>query len=200
MQKKNLISTITAVFVIGLIAWYGFSRSGPDSDSVGGIARLGDKALETNQSQTEATETQPAKGGFWSNVFGGSRETYNDLTSGFSFKYPKEYSMKEIPAPSEGEARTLLLSKDGKAPSVQVAVSPFDEDIVLTVERIQADVPDLGMKNPQEISIGSVTKGVKFDSDTGVNVWFVAKGNLFQLTAFSDEAGVLDQIVSSFKM
>ena len=194
MKKQSPILLVIIVILVGVVAWYGFDRAGSDPVEIEGIFKLGDQALGTEQNKTETS-----KGTFWSNVFGGNGETYHDLTGGLSFKYPKGYSIREIPAPVEGEARTLLLSKEGAAPSVQVAVSSFDEDIVLTIGRIEADVPDLGMKNPQEIDVAG-TKGVKFDSDSGVNVWFVTKGNLFQLTALSAEASVLDGIVSSFKI
>lgn len=199
MKTKNLVFSAVAIILLGLIIWLGTGRGGSKSDSVEGISKLGDKALDS-QPKSETATLEPTRGSFWDGIFSGGGSTYRDVSAGFSFKYPKEYSIKEIPAPAEGEARTLLLSKDGQAPSVQVAVSPFDENIVLTVERIEADAPDLAMKNPQAISIGSFTKGVKFDSDSGTNIWFVAKGNLFQLTALPTETSVLEEIVSSFRI
>lgn len=194
-SKTTILAVVVAILIIAGL-WWGLK----DKQSGNSVA---DNLPDITLGETTAENPEPGEakspGGFWSNLFGGGDKNYLDTTSKFTFSYPKDYSVKEIPAPAEGEARTLLLSKGENAPSVQVAVSPFDEEIVLTIERIETDVPDLEMKNPQAIDIAG-TKGVKFESDAGVNVWFIAKGNLFQLTAFSAEVGVLDEIVSSFKI
>lgn len=198
MKTKNLLVSIAVIVLLGAVIWYWSGKVKSGENSIDGISPLGDKALESQPGINKATvESAPS---FFSRIFSGGEKTYTDSSANFSFKYPKEYSIKEIPAPAEGEARTLLLSKEGKAPSVQVAVSAFDEDIVLTAERIAEDAPEFVMNNPQAVSVGSLTKGVKFDTDSGANIWFVAKGNLFQLTALPAEAGVLDQIVSTFKI
>ena len=188
-SEKIVLGGIVAVFVIAGL-WWGSKMK----DEVGAVP---DNSSGQSADKQTGQDNEPS---FLSSLFGGGYKTYNDTTSRFGFQYPKEYTVKEIPAPSEGEARSLLLSKEGKGAAVQVAVSPFDEDIVLTADRIKKDAPDLVMKSPEAVSIGSLTKGVKFGSDIGINVWFVAKGSLFQLTAFPADASALDKIVSSFKM
>src|SRR3989338_5175809 len=82
-------------------------------------------------------------------VSGANSQIYSDASAKFNFQYPKDYSIKEIPSAEGGETRTLLLSKVGGSSSIQIAISPFDEDIVLTAERIKADVPELEMQNTQ---------------------------------------------------
>ena len=186
MKNLKIIAGVIVVIILAISA--GWSYFNKKLSSVGG----------TDQASEENTDNE--SGGFWATVFGDNSKEYRDASTGFSFKYPKEYSIKEMPAVAEGEARSLLLLKAGQAPSVQIAVSFFDEDIVLTIDRIKADAPDLIMNSPEVVSVGSLTKGVKFGSDVGTNIWFVAKGSLFQLTAFPADAGVLDKIVSSFKM
>lgn len=143
--------------------------------------------------------------GFWwgmgtKNQINSATKTYQDISTELTFKYPNSYSIKEMETSTEDETRTLLLSKEGQAPSIQIAISLFDEDITLTTERIKADVPDLVMKNPETITVNSLASGVKFESDLGINIWFVTKGNLFQLTAFQDESSAIDEIISSLKI
>lgn len=194
-SKTTILAVLVAILVIAGL-WWGIKNKVQTNSVTDNLPNI---TLGETIAENPKLEETKSSGGFWSGLFGGGEITYRDASAGFSFKYPKDYSIKEIPAPAEGEARTLLLSKGENAPSIQVAVSPFDEEIALTIERIETDVPDLGMKNPQAIGVAG-TKGVKFESDAGVNVWFVAKGNLFQLTALPTEVTALDQIVSSFKM
>jgi len=190
--EKTKIWIIIFVTVILAVVWliWGNSSSNSSSTNLSGIQVLGELAGETKK-----VEEEPS---FLGRIFGGSGETYRDSTDGFSFKYSSEYSIKEFPPITEDEGRTLLLSKEGSAPSIQIVVSDFDEDIVLTSERILTDVPDFPMDNPRAINIAG-TKGVSFGTDAGISVWFVAKNRLFQLTALSSEIPVFEGIISSFK-
>lgn len=156
-----------------------------------------EKPSEAPVDEKASNEVKSERSSQPSTIVNGAK-TYLDSTAGFSFKYPEAYSVAEIPPMGEGEGRSLLLSKSGEVASIQIDITPFDEDIVLTAERIKADVPDLVMQNPQAVAIGVFAKGVKFDSDTSVNVWFVTRGNLFQMTVLTPEVTALANIVSSF--
>lgn len=184
--KTTIISALVIILLIGGF-WFGVNNkmstgSTAENPSVEETASNDGSSEQTSQSNTIVNGTK----------------TYLDSTAGFSFKYPEAYSVAEIPPMGEGEGRSLLLSRSGEVASIQIDITPFDEDIVLTAERIKADVPDLVMKNPQAVAIGAFAKGVKFDSDTSVNVWFVTRGNLFQMTVLTPEVTALANIVSSF--
>lgn len=195
--KTNIIAIVVALIIIGVI-WFAYVRR-PSSD-LSMINKLPNLGGSSSQQTVNDQTTGNQSGGFFSNLFNTSDKTYLDSIAGFSFKYPKEYTIKEISDADTSGGRTLLFSKGKEAASVQFVVSDFDEDIVLTVDRIEQDVPDLTMNDPQVINIGSITKGVKFGSDSGVSVWFVYKHHLFQAATLSAESDVLDKIASTFKI
>lgn len=192
-HKTTTWAVIIAIFlVIGL--WWIISLEQLANPAGLSAGSLDDVAGIENSGESE---NQP---GFFEKIFNTDSKTYRDVSAKFLFKYPKDYELRELPPIAEGEGRTLLFAKEGEAPSLQIVVSSFDEDIVLTAERIRADVPDLVMNNAKEFAIGSVTKGVAWSDEVGVNVWFVAKGNLFQATAFTTDTRAMEQIFGSFTL
>jgi hypothetical protein len=122
-------------------------------------------------------------------------EAYTSSTYGFSFKYPKEFAVSEIP----GEASDVILVQNtAKNIGAQIVISPFDgEDIDITADFIKAELPNLKIGEPQEANIGSGRKGLAFVSDNAAfggksrEVWFVFNGNLYQLSAYAELDGFL---------
>ncbi|HAT68844.1 MAG TPA: hypothetical protein DCS20_04505 [Candidatus Yonathbacteria bacterium] len=111
--------------------------------------------------------------------------TYTDTDYGFSFSAPQGYSASSFS--DVEDTKTILLGSDTDRSSLQVFVSAFDEDIVLTVERINQEMPDLVVLDPQKVSAGEA-EGVSFGSTNALDtesreVWFVYKGNLYQISA-----------------
>ena len=111
--------------------------------------------------------------------------TYTDTDYGFFFAAPQGYSANSFS--DVEDTKTILLGNDINKSALQVFVSAFDEDIVLTVERISQEMSDLVVLDPQKISVSDAT-GVSFRSTNALDtesreVWFVYKGNLYQISA-----------------
>jgi len=189
-QKKTTTwAVIIAIFVV-LGLWWTIKLeqiANPES-SVSALSEIAGVEEPVKESEDS---------GFLGRVFGTNSKSYRDSSAKFSFSYPKEYEIKEIPPIAEGEGKAVLLSKENSAPSIQITVSDFDEDIVLTIDRIKQDVPDLLMNNAREFIVNSSIKGVAFSDSVGVNIWFVARKHLFQVSAFSSDIETLDKILSS---
>ena len=103
--------------------------------------------------------------------------------SGFSFELPQGYRARKV----EEEAQATIIIEKGAGSGFQIVVSSYDEPSgEFGVARIKQDLPDLVMRDVKEISVAN-GKGVAFDSDSGHEIWFVAGGSLFQMTAPQNE-------------
>lgn len=127
-------------------------------------------------------------------------ETYTHA-SGFSFNYPKSYTVGEF---EEGDGHMVLLQDPSKNIGLQISVRPFDEDITaLTEARIRQDLPDIAMEGVVAVNIAGV-EGLAFKSrgDTfgeSVEVWFVSSGKLYQISTYASQAALLERVINSFQ-
>ena len=70
----------------------------------------------------------------------------------FAFAYPKDLTLSTF---ADGEAEIVLLKGKEPEKEVQIVIRAFDESGPLTVERIQRDVPEMVIDEPQNVLIGS---------------------------------------------
>ena len=91
------------------------------------------------------------------NIIGNST-IYTNSTYGFSLKLPEGMQASSF---AEGEGEIVLITNDkllmtngGQDFQMQIYVSPFDEDIVLTAERIKNDLPEMKMESIGEAKWG----------------------------------------------
>ncbi len=118
---------------------------------------------------------------------------YSNSHYGFAVKMPEDFAAQEVSGVVEAGDTVLL--QNSKGDGIQIIVSPFDEDTsgsyTLTKERILQDIPDLQISDEQVLNVGPNYKGVAFMSDSDEfggssrAVWFVFKGNLYQINTFS---------------
>jgi hypothetical protein len=116
---------------------------------------------------------------------------YQNDTYHFSLKLPDGFSAREITSADGGNT---LVFEDTKGNGIQVVVAPFDEDTgqgyTLTRERILQDVPDIVITEPQPVEVGASYTGLAFTSDNEAfdgasrEVWFVFRGNLYQISTY----------------
>ena len=102
-----------------------------------------------------------------------------------------------------------VLSRDdqgGRSDGVQIIVSPFSEDLhALTQDRIHQDVPDMKISEPQPVEIGANYTGLAFKSDNDAfngasrEVWFVLRGNLYQISTYDRLDPLLKKIFATWK-
>lgn len=130
--------------------------------------------------------------------------TYNDTDYGFSFSYPEGYTASAFS--DLEDTKTILLGGSTAKLGAQVFVSSFDEDIMLTVERIKDEMPDLVVLEPQNISLNGVS-GVSFRSTNALDTesregWFVHMGSLYQIsvpTTSQTSRILFDAIITSWR-
>ena len=181
---KYAIFTIIGIAIIGAGIW---ATSSFGSDSTGGLHPFAPVTALTQQGDmsTETTRTS------------GSDGFYAD-PSGFSFTAPDGLKATAVQEPG---AETIIVGK------AQIYVTPYDEKpSAFNAARIRRDLPTLAMKNVHEFTIGDGgaaggTNGggaVEFDDPAGHQIWFAAAGQLFQISAPADQAGIADKIVATF--
>jgi hypothetical protein len=130
-------------------------------------------------------------------------ETFTHPTDKFSFKYPKDFTVSTIP----GDGNESILIQNAKTKiGVQILITPFSgDDIDITPDIIKTDVPDLKIDNPQELLIGPNRKGLAFESDNDSfgghsrEVWFVFRGNLYQISTYAEFDPFLKGLFSTWK-
>lgn len=145
-------------------------------------------------------------------------ETYASPDFGFSFNYPKDFTVSEL---DDETGHTVLLQKQNAREGFQIYISVFDEPFdpaqgkpgPITPERIKQDLPDMIINAPQEVLIGE-KKDIpaliflsKHESLGDVReVWFVwpfdpaiAGNYLFQLTAYADMDNFVGPILETLR-
>ena len=122
---------------------------------------------------------------------------------GFTFQFPVDFRVGNFPAPDSSEV--VLVQKDQVG--FQLYIKPFDEDIILTAERIKQDLPGQTIDEPLHIRIGDADSSAQggsgqatalvFFSDSESlgrtrEIWWVYRGSLYQITTYAefDEAMV----------
>lgn len=141
------------------------------------------------------------------NIISESSPNYTNSTYGFSLSLPEGMQATSF---AEGEGEMILITNDKllmpneeKNFQMQIYASPFDEDIVLTSERIKKDLPEMVMENTGSTKIGDIP-AVSFISENEQGqktkeVWFVKEGNLYQISALAENESKLNEIVKSWQ-
>lgn len=131
----------------------------------------------------------------YQNNSGGQK--YENAEYGFSINLPKEATSSEI----DEYGADMVLIRDGTH-QIQIYITPFDEDISLTIQRIKGDIPDLEMKDVIESKTDG-TASVSFTSTYGDveyrEIWMVRQMNLYQIIAPLAEDEKTQDIIKSWK-
>ena len=112
---------------------------------------------------------------------------YRDPEGRFSFTKPPGYMVRLI---DEGDGETLLVQKvENASLSFQIFISSFDESGPITPERIQKDIPDMIINDPQQAVVGKRKLTVLIFKSTDPSIgetrelWLAHAGYLYQITA-----------------
>jgi len=145
-MKKILLLLIIAVIIAGG-AWFLFVNK--DGNNVGDLSEgfgTFDKPERLTPKRTEQSEATLV------NFKAGNRVTYNHQRLGFSFEFPQGFKVGEF---SEGfDGGETILIQEGSV-GFQLHITSFDENIVLTKERIRQDISDMVIDEPLQIKIGN---------------------------------------------
>lgn len=128
-------------------------------------------------------------------------KTYTHPDYGFSFDYPGNFGVGNVP--DDGGGDTVLIQNPGVGTVAQIYISSFDEPGPITAARIKKDLPQTVITNSASAEIGGQSAFV-FDStaDGGQptrEFWFVYGGNLYQITSPKDQSSATEQILSTWK-
>jgi hypothetical protein len=133
----------------------------------------------------------------------GEEKGYRSTHFGFTFRVPEGFTIGEF---DEGGGRVVLVNTGDGESAFQIFISPYDEGAQsLTVERIQEDVPNLTIREPETLQMTggqSVLTFVGEDDVFGVKreVWMVHKGNLFQIMATVEKQEELARILETWEL
>lgn len=192
-MKNRLFHIVISLVIVGGIFLYfirPFSQK-PESNFFGATTQENSPGeTDSNTEQTANAASRDAS----SNV---PTHTYKNTTYKFSLEVPQNVN----PSDFDDDGGHNVLIQD-KAFGMQVYITPFDENIILTKERIQKDVPDLEMENPITITINGIA-GVAFVSADGGQkyrqVWFVNKGHLYQTLSLVSYDTAIGEMLQSWK-
>jgi len=134
-------------------------------------------------------------------------KTYNSPNYHFSFRYPEGYTASAFGdfLPDGTEASTIVVQDASNLQGFQIRISPFDEDIDMTEERIRKDIPDLEIREAQVVELGTERTGLAFLSDNEAyggasrEVWFVFRGNFYQISTYASLDALLQQVLQTWQ-
>jgi hypothetical protein len=200
-MKKNpqIFWSITLITVVAII-WVVFAFK--KNDKSGNMSEL----LKNEDAKSQALPL--GEGQLVTDSYFGDKQ-YKHTILGFGFSYPDEYTISSFGNFFDSVGETILLQKIDKAQGLQILITPFDEDLDLTIKRIKKDLPSLSVLEPREIQIGSDEKKVQmvvFESNNNLSTgksyegWFVYRKNLYQISSSVDSKELFDKITSSWKL
>lgn len=200
-MRKNpqIFWTIILLLIVGLVfVYFSFSKkeSGQMISDIFDIKSSGSETLPIGEGEKVESAS-----------FGKNKYQHSQL--GFSFEYSKDYSISSFGNYYDTSGQTILLQKKDASDGLQVLITPFDEDIQLSIKRIKKDLPKLNITDEKEENIGddkNKTQVVIFRSDnnlsTGksIEAWFVYRNNLYQISSTEASDEVFNEIMKSWRL
>lgn len=214
LQLKIFIAVAAVALAGGVAFWFFFSRGVETFKSLN-FKSLNIETFKSLNFKSLNPEDQRNIGAYTSDQSADMSEIYTNSKYGFSFSYPKEFSVLEFIENNSD----IILAKDAAASGVfQISVSPFDEPFdsaqgkpgppvvslsnPITKKRILKDIPDITISGDKYIDIGG-EKALSFISkdnfgDEILEIWFVHNGNLYQISAFASFGDKLEEIIKTW--
>lgn len=132
---------------------------------------------------------------------------YTHTLLGFSFTYPSSFSISSFGSSDDDVGETILLQADGGKRGLQILITPFDEDVTLTEERIHHDILDIVMSDVSTRTVGVGEKSVQAIMFTSANssmgksreAWFVREKRLYQISAPESAESVFMEALDSLR-
>jgi hypothetical protein len=128
---------------------------------------------------------------------------YENAQFGFSLKMPDGFSPLQLPEDETG-AHTLVL-QNSAGEGIQIRISPYVDVKTITADDITIAIPDMSISDPEVVTIGPEYTGVAFVSDNDAfegasrEVWFVYKGNLYQISTYKRLDTLLQAIFATWQ-
>lgn len=126
-------------------------------------------------------------------------QTFSHPDFKFSFSYPAGFTASRLPKTEGGE--TIVVQDTKRQAGFQIHLESYDDpDTDITAERLARDIPEMIVKEPREVLIGSSGKGLAWTAeDTGTReVWFIFRGVLYQITAPLSNDTLLQKVLNTW--
>jgi len=127
-----------------------------------------------------------------------------DTGSNFTFSYPKKINITETAIEGVEGGKRILAESTEFQKGFEVIVLPFDENGLLTRDRILQDVPGMVIKNDKEISVGGGISALSFNStDENIGdtfeIWFTYNGFIYEARTYPDFGPQMTEILKTWK-
>lgn len=133
-----------------------------------------------------------------------SLNTYFHKKYNFSFDYPSTFKTSNF---IEGDGEQIQFQSDN-GDWFQIYVTPWDEGDIITPERIKKDLPNIVIKEPQQVILGPKQKEgigpralIFFSKDVSIGdtreIWFVHNGSLYQISTYKSFDIEIGKILST---
>lgn len=131
----------------------------------------------------------------------------------FSFLPPAGYAVSAFADTDQSgtPGTTILVQYSDNEPKpknsgAQILISTWDEPSnTLTPKRIHRDIPSMRINNVSVENMSDIGEVIKFESDNqsydgkSREAWFVANGDLYQISSYADNQALIDAILSTWK-
>ena len=128
---------------------------------------------------------------------------YTHPEFGFNITLPAGFGVGNFPEGEDGEmvlVQSNLSNEFYKSYSMQIYIRPFAEEGVITLRKIQSDIPNIKMQNPQDVLAGGEPAATFIDGERNTReIWFSYSGNLYQITSMPEFDNVTGSIMESWK-
>lgn len=206
MKKVKIISIIAGIFVFAGLILVAVEQKKEGQVSLAVLSLGGFLSADRDNNDPAKTNAEETAG---STPAAGSSLLslqYRDPKSRFTMSIPSDFQATNMNQGEDGD--TVVFGKKTGFDSFQktgfqIFILPFDEEGLMTAERIHNDLPDLSIANEKNVLIDGVTAMVfeSEDKDIGptIEVWFIRKGYLYQIMAYREYEARLSQILSRWK-
>lgn len=189
--KTKIIIFLAVVLAAGAVVWWFSGRAGRDAtlseaDTTAAPPKIYPQTIAESEQQTLDLP-----------------QTFSHPLYKFSFNYPAGFTTTILPSTEEG-GETIVVQNTKQNAGFQIHLEPYDApDTDITKERLAQDIPEMVVKEPQEVLIGvsgQAGTGLAFiAADTGTReVWFIFGGALFQLTAPIENDTLLQRVLGTW--
>ncbi len=128
---------------------------------------------------------------------------YLNTTFNFFFDMPDGFLSQEYQTDVPGAQAVLIYNQSGDG--LEVLIIPSRESGTLTLAEIASDDPTVKPSHVEAAILSSGVHGLVFDSATSVwdgparELWFLYKGNRYELAAPATDAALIDFVQKSWK-
>lgn len=185
-MKRTVFIAVIVVIVFGGITAYFFHRP------------LASQTTGENKEGVNVKEDQAAV------LSSPMAARYANNKYGFSFDKPEGYTVGDL-HDETGEILVIQKTNSRVNDGFQIYITPLDEPLTLTPDRIHADLPDLQIKNAKNIQLDAKASGIMFESNSSdfggksFEIWFTYQGFLYQITSYQSFANDLQKIIGTWK-